>query len=69
MDFSIRAATPESMRERGAQAFDAGLSIDDHNMNPWVPAVADWQQGWRDRRATLHARDLIKFAAGVGTPP
>lgn len=69
MDESIRAATPENFRARGAQAFDEGLGINDHNMNPWVPAVADWQKGWRDRRATVHARDLVKFASGVGSPP
>lgn len=69
MDESIRAATPEYFRACGAQAFDEGLDINAHNMNPWVPAVADWQQGWRDRRAAAHARHLVKLASGVGTPP
>lgn len=69
MDLSIRPVTPEMMRQFGADAFDKGLGIDDHNMNPWVDAVADWQKGWRDRRATVHARELVKFASGVGTPP
>ena len=69
MDLSIRPVTPEMMRQFGAQAFDEGLGIDDHNMNPWVPAVADWQQGWRDRRAEVHARDLVKFFAREVSPP
>lgn len=59
----------DAIRQLGAAAFDEGRDIDDHGMNPWVDAVADWKQGWRDRRATVHARDLVKFASGVGTPP
>lgn len=59
----------ETIRQLGAAAFDEGRSIDDHGMNPWVDAVADWQKGWRDRRAAAHAIALVKYAAGVGTPP
>lgn len=69
MDLSIQAVTPEIMRQFGADAFDRGLGINDHNMNPWVPAVADWQKGWRDRRASAHAIALVKFAAQGVTPP
>ena len=69
MDASIRPVTPEIMRERGAKAFDDGHSIDDHNMNPWAPAIADWRKGWMERRAAVHAREIVKFCAGVGTPP
>ena len=71
MDLTIRPVTPEIMRQRGADAFDEHRGIDDHHMNPHTSAmaIADWQQGWRDRRATVYARDLVKFAAGVGTPP
>jgi hypothetical protein len=69
MDHSIRPVTPEIMRQRGADAFDQGRSINDHHMNPGAPAIVDWQKGWRDRRAAVHARDLVKFASGVGTPP
>jgi hypothetical protein len=69
MDESIRPVTPEIMRQFGAAAFDRGVPIDGHNMNPGAPAIADWQQGWRDRRATVHARELVRFASGVGSPP
>ena len=69
MDLSIRPVTPEIMRQRGADAFDEGRGIDDHHMNPGSPAIVDWQQGWRDRRATVHARELVKFAAAGVTPP
>lgn len=50
MDTSIRLATPELMRERGAAAFDAGLGVDDHGMNWSAPARKDWQYGWHARR-------------------
>lgn len=69
MDTSIRPVTPEFMRERGARAFDAGLGIEDHNMNPWVDAVADWRKGWMERRAAVHAIALVKFASQGVTPP
>jgi hypothetical protein len=53
MDLSIRPVTPEIMRERGADAFDRGLSINDHDMNPGSAAIKDWQSGWlwREREA------------------
>lgn len=69
MDLSIRPVTPEIMRQRGADAFDEGRGIDDHHMNPGAPAIADWQKGWRDRRATVYARDLVKFCVGEVSPP
>ena len=69
MDESIRPVTPEIMRQFGADAFDQGRDIDDHHMNPGSPAIADWQKGWRDRRAAVHAIAIVKYAAGVGTPP
>jgi hypothetical protein len=50
MDLSIRLITPEIMRELGADAFDRGLGVDDHGMNPWVSARKDWQYGWHQRR-------------------
>lgn len=50
-DCSIQAVTPEIMRQRGADAYDRGATVDDHGMNPWVPAVKDWQDGWLNRRA------------------
>jgi hypothetical protein len=58
MDFSIKAATPADMRKRGADAFDRGLKLDDHDMNPWAPAVADWKTGWlaRHHEVTVQSR-------------
>ena len=55
MDPSIKAATPDMMRERGALAFDQGRGIDDHHMNPSAPAVTDWRLGWMERRAERRA--------------
>lgn len=49
MDLNIRPVTPAIMRARGADAFERGLGIDDHDMNPWSSAVSDWQAGWRQR--------------------
>lgn len=40
----------DTIKARGADAFDKGLGVDDHNMNPGVPAIADWQFGWHTRR-------------------
>lgn len=56
------------IRQRGADAFDEGRGIDDHNMNPWAAAVADWQAGYRERQAAVYAREVVKFAMGVETP-
>jgi hypothetical protein len=60
MDFSIRVITPALMRKRGADAFDRGLTLDDHGMNPWVPAVADWKSGWlaRHHEVVVEGRQL-----------
>jgi len=49
MDFSIREITPALMRKRGADAFDRGLTLDDHGMNPGAAAIADWKSGWLAR--------------------
>jgi hypothetical protein len=69
MDHSITLVTPAMNRQRGADAFDRGAGIDDHNMNPGAPAIEDWRKGWLERRAAVHAAALIKHLAGVGTPP
>lgn len=68
MDLNIRPVTPQIMRQRGADAFDRGLGIDDHNMNIGVPAIADWQAGYRERQAAAFAAVVVKSAMGV-TPP
>jgi hypothetical protein len=49
MDFSIRIITPALMRKRGADAFDRGLTLDDHGMNPDASTLADWKTGWLAR--------------------
>ena len=49
MDAAIRIITPEIMRKRGADAFDRGLTLDDHGMNPSAAAIADWKTGWLNR--------------------
>lgn len=59
----------ETIRQRGAEAFDRGISIDGHEMNWFAPAIEDWRKGWLERRAAVHAREIVKFASGVGTPP
>jgi hypothetical protein len=69
MDLSIRVVTPEIMRQFGADAFDRGLTIDDHNMNPWVPAVADWRKGWQERQAQVGAERVLAAAMAMGCPP
>jgi hypothetical protein len=66
MDHSIRPVTPQIMRERGAQAYDMGLGINDHHMNPSALAIADWQAGWMERRAQIMDRLLV---AAVGSHP
>jgi hypothetical protein len=50
MDISIRPVTPQIMQDRGADAFDRGLGIDDHDMNLGSLAIVDWQIGWRHRQ-------------------
>ena len=65
MDHSIYLVTPAMNRKRGADAFDRGLGIDDHNMNPWAEAVADWRKGWMERRTQVCADDLLIQALGM----
>jgi hypothetical protein len=50
MDRSITLITPDLMRERGAEAFDRGLGVEDHEMNHDAAARKDWQFGWHARR-------------------
>ena len=56
----------EEMRSRGAEAFDHGRSINDHNMNPGAAAIDDWQAGWRARQAAANRAFANMFE---GTPP
>jgi hypothetical protein len=49
MDLSIHLITPGYWQGRGAEAFDQGLGIDDHDLNPGVRAIVDWQLGYRQR--------------------
>ncbi len=50
MGRSITLVTPEIMQELGGDAFDRGLGVQDHDMNPGSPAIRDWQFGWHTRR-------------------
>lgn len=59
----------DTIRQRGADAFDRGVDVDGHNMNPGAPAIEDWRKGWMERRAAVYERDLVKFCAGEVTPP
>ena len=52
----------KTIRQRGADAFDRGLSIDDHGMNPWVPAVADFRKGYQQRKADCAVDQLLAMA-------
>jgi hypothetical protein len=67
MDFSIRPVTPEIMRKRGADAFDRGLTLDDHGMNPSAAAIADWKTGWLARHHEVTVKASRKH--GRSTPP
>lgn len=68
MDLSIRPVTPEIMRQRGADAFDRGLGIHDHDMNPGSPAIADWMRGWARRQAAVRASRMAELAGVAGAP-
>lgn len=59
----------ETICQRGADAFDKGVSIDGHNMNPWVDAVADWRKGWQERQAQVGALRVLAAAMAMECPP
>jgi hypothetical protein len=69
MDHAITLVTPAMNRQRGADAFDQGLGIDDHNMNPWVAAAADWRKGWQERKAQVEAERVLAAAMAMRCPP
>lgn len=50
MDTSIRVITPEDHETRGAQAYDEGLGVDDHGLEPGSSARKYWKFGWHMRR-------------------
>lgn len=68
MDTSIPIIPPSLHRQRGADAFDRGVSIDDHHMKPGAPAIADWRKGWLERQAQVGALCVLAAAIGM-TPP
>jgi len=54
------------MRERGAAAFRAGKSRDDHAMNWHAPALAEWLTGYdleQTRSELAHGFDLTFFGS------
>lgn len=54
MDLSITLITPEIMQQLGSDAYDRGVPLDGHHMNPGARAIKDWQIGWLWRqRETL----------------
>lgn len=61
----------DTMRQRGAAAFDRDVSIDGHNMDPGAPAIIDWQAGWRERQAVVYAREAVgsMLAQAEVSPP
>jgi len=60
----------EEMRTRGADAFDDGRGINDHNMNPGAAAIDDWQAGWRARQDQVaDNRAWLTATFFKGTPP
>ena len=67
MDFSIRPITAEIRRQLGAEAFDRGLSLDDHGMGQDDPALADWKTGWLARHHEMTVRANVRH--GRRTPP
>ena len=66
MDETIAIITHEIMRKRGADAFDRGLSLDDHGMNSGAAAIADWKSGWLARHFQVEVIPAIYEGA---TPP
>lgn len=62
MDLSIRPVTPQIMQDRGADAFDQGLGIDGHDMNPGSRAIVDWQCGWLQRQRQVQVEQQLAEA-------
>jgi hypothetical protein len=68
MDHAITLVTPAMNRQRGADAFDQGLGIDDHNMNPGSAAIPDWRKGWQERKAQVEAERVLAAAMAMEMP-
>ena len=47
------------IRQRGADAFNAGRDRDSHNMNPWAPALVDWLAGFDQAAQAWHAEQQL----------
>jgi len=62
MTFAI--ISRQTMRNRGADAFEKGEGRDDHHMNPGSAAIPVWQEGWDQAEADAKAdRELCGVAA------
>lgn len=61
----------EEIRRRAREAFARGAGRDDHNMNWFAPAVADWQAEWDRCAAAEFAVRVVKpmLAKAGMTPP
>lgn len=66
MDLSICIVTPAMHQARGEEAYDRGLGINDHDMNPGAPAIKDWQAGWRWREQAARLAALLLLEASGG---
>ena len=58
-----------TMRQRGADAFNAGRDRDSHNMNPGAAALPDWLEGfdqaakaWHDAQHRVRVYPIIELA-------
>jgi hypothetical protein len=65
----------ETIRKLGARDFDKGLGINDHGMNPWSAAIADWRAGYLERQAEVRRQEahaaaemVLALAIAMETP-
>ncbi len=49
MASALPLITPEFWEDCGAQAYDDGLPVTAHNMNPGAAAIKDFENGWLRR--------------------
>jgi hypothetical protein len=69
VDLPIFPVTPEIQKTRGAKAYDDGVPIDGHNMNPDAAAIGDWMRGWRLRQLESMRRPLTVQQLDQACPP